>query len=163
MSDVIIDRVRDGDLAEILRNFERFWSDQDLRHLHHPIFFCEFADTALVARRSAGQASEFVGQASEIAGYLLGFVAPTGDGYIHLVAIRDDARALGLGGRLYEQFAAVAAQRGATGLKAITSPENQGSIAFHRRMGFTPTLDPDYQGSGRARVIMRRPPQPPSQ
>jgi ribosomal protein S18 acetylase RimI-like enzyme len=158
MSDVTIAGVRDGDLAEILRNFERFWGDRNLRHLHHPMFFCEFADTALVARRRAGLASE-------IAGYLLGFVAPAGDGYIHLVAVRDDARALGLGRRLYERFAAVAAQRGATALKAITSPENQGSVAFHRRMGFTElTLDPDYQGSGRPRVVMRRPlDRPPSQ
>jgi hypothetical protein len=32
LSDVTIDGVRDGDLAEILRNFERFWGDRDLRH-----------------------------------------------------------------------------------------------------------------------------------
>ncbi len=148
MSDVTIEPPRDGDLAEILRNFERFWSDRDLpRYLHHPMFFCEFADTAFIARHQAG----------EIAGYLLGFVAPTGDGYIHFVAVRDDARSLGLGRRLYERFAAAAADRGATALKAITSPENEGSIAFHRRMGFTDiTLAPDYQGSGRSRVIMRR-------
>jgi len=103
MSDVTIDGVRDGDLAEVLRNFERFWGDREMaRALHHPMFFCEFADTA------------------------------------------------------------VAARRGATALKAITSPENQGSIAFHRRMGFTEmTLAPDYLGSGRARVVMRRPLEPP--
>jgi ribosomal protein S18 acetylase RimI-like enzyme len=155
MSDVTIDRVHDGDLAEILRNFERFWGDRDLRQLHQPMFFCEFAETAFIARRGDDKQDK-------IAGYLLGFVAPTGDGYIHLVAVRDDARALGLGRRLYDRFAAVAAQRGATALKAITSPENQGSIAFHRRMGFTEmTIDPDYQGSGRPRVVMRRPHQPP--
>ena len=88
------------------------------------MFFCEFGDTAFAARRPGG----------EIAGYLLGFVAPGGDGYIHLVAVRDDARTLGIGRRLYEAFAAAAAGRGATVLKAITSPENEGSIAFHRRI-----------------------------
>ena len=148
MSDVTIERARDGDLAEILRNFEWFWGDRELpRYLHHPMFFCEFGDTAMMVRRPSG----------EIAGYLLGFVAPAGDGYIHFVAVRDDARGLGLGRRLYEAFAAVAAERGATALKAITSPENEGSVAFHRRMGFTEmTLAPDYAGSGRARIIMRR-------
>jgi ribosomal protein S18 acetylase RimI-like enzyme len=41
--------------------------------------------------------------------------------------------------------------------KAITSPENEGSVAFHQRMGFTEMmLAPDYAGSGRARIIMRR-------
>jgi ribosomal protein S18 acetylase RimI-like enzyme len=142
-----IDRARDGDLAEILRNFMRFWGDRELlRHLHHPMFFCEFGDTAFVARRGG-----------QIVGYLLGFVAPTGDGYIHFVAVRDDARGLGLGRRLYETFAAVAEQRGAIALKAITSPENAASLAFHRQMGFAEmTLAPDYAGGGRTRIVMRR-------
>ena len=151
MSEVTIGPVRDGDLAEILRIFERFWGDQPnadmLRHFHHPMFFREFADTAFVARTADG----------EIAGYLLGLVAPTGDGYIHFVAAREDVRGLGLGRRLYEAFTAAALGRGATGLKALTSPGNERSIAFHRRMGFTQmTLDEDYAGSGRTRVVMRR-------
>lgn len=149
MNNITIEGVRDGDLAEILRTFERFWGDPALpRPLHHPMFFCEFRDTAFVARQPDGA----------IVGYLLGFVAPTGDGYIHFVAVRDDARGLGLGRRLYETFAAAAAERGATALKAITSPGNSGSVAFHQRMGFTDmTLADDYAGSGRARIIMRRP------
>jgi hypothetical protein len=68
MSDIAIEGVRDGDLAEILQNYERFWGDRDLpRYLHHPMFFLEFRDTAFVARDL---------DTGEIAGYLLGFVAP---------------------------------------------------------------------------------------
>ena len=132
MSDIAIEGVRDGDLAEILRNFERFWGDRDLpRYLHHPMFFLEFRDTAFVARdRGSGQ----------IMGYLLGFVAPTGDGYIHFVAVRDDSRALGLGRMLYQTFEKAARGRGAVALKAITSPENERSAAFHKRVGFTEML-----------------------
>jgi len=157
MSEPAIEPVRDGDLAEILRNFERFWGDHPnaafLRSLHHPMFFREFADTAFVARQAG-----VGGETAEIVGYLLGFVAPTGDGYIHFVAVRNDDRGLGLGRRLYERFMAAALQRGATALKALTSPGNERSIAFHRRMGFTEmTLDEDYAGSGRIRVVMRRP------
>ena len=105
MSDVAIEGAGDGDLAEILRDYERFWGDRDLpRYLHHPMFFLEFRDTAFVARdRGSGQ----------IMGYLLGFVAPTGDGYIHFVAVRDDSRALGLGRMLYETFEKAARGRGA--------------------------------------------------
>jgi ribosomal protein S18 acetylase RimI-like enzyme len=158
MSEVTIEPVRDGDLAEILRTFERFWGDVSdasiLRPLHHPMFFREFADTAFMAR----QPSDGDTAGGEIIGYLLGFVAPTGDGYVHFVAVRDDGRGLGLGRRLYEAFTAAALERGATALKAITSPGNERSIAFHRRMGFTQmTLAEDYAGSGRARVVMRRP------
>jgi ribosomal protein S18 acetylase RimI-like enzyme len=150
MSDIRIEGVRDGDLAEILRNFERFWGDRDLpRYLHHPMFFLEFGDTAFVAR-DPGR--------GEIAGYLLGFVAPSGDGYIHFVAVRDDSRTLGLGRRLYEAFENAARERGAVALKAITSPENEGSAAFHNRVGFTEmTRIEDYGGSGRTRIVMRKP------
>ena len=150
MSDIAIEGVRDGDLAEILRNFERFWGDRDLpRYLHHPMFFLEFRDTAFVARdRGSGQ----------IMGYLLGFVAPTGDGYIHFVAVRDDSRALGLGRMLYQTFEKAARGRGAVALKAITSPENESSVAFHKRVGFTEMIRvEDYGGSGRTRIVMRKP------
>ncbi len=150
MSDVAIEGAGDGDLAEILRNYERFWGDRDLpRYLHHPMFFLEFRDTAFVARdRDSGQ----------IMGYLLGFVAPTGDGYIHFVAVRDDSRALGLGRMLYETFEKAARGRGAVALKAITSPENERSVAFHKRVGFTEMLRAeDYGGSGRTRIVMRKP------
>ena len=147
MSEVTIGRARVGDLGEILRNYERFWGDRTPpRSLHHPMFVYEFGDTAFVARQADGQ----------IAGYLLGFVAPAGDGYIHLVAVRDDGRGRGLARQLYEVFAAAAAERGATALKAITSPQNEGSIRFHRKLGFDVTRVDDYGGTGRARLVMRR-------
>jgi ribosomal protein S18 acetylase RimI-like enzyme len=149
MTGINIDRVRYGDLAEILRNYKRFWGEKELpRQLHHPMFFIEFGETAFVARDDS----------DAIVGYLLGFVAPNGDGYIHCVAVRDDARRQHLGRRLHERFVAEAAKRGATRLKAITSPGNEDSIAFYRRMGFTDIRRvEDYGGSGRPRVIMYRP------
>lgn len=148
MTEITIELVRDGDLALILRDYERFWGGYELpRSMHHAMFFVEFGDTAYTARRADG----------EIAGYLLGFVAPGGDGYIHFIAVRDDARGLGIARRLYERFTADAVSRGATALKAITSPGNEGSQAFHQQLGFTEfTLHEDYAGSGRPRVIMRK-------
>jgi hypothetical protein len=84
MSDIAIGGVGDGDLAEILRNYERFWGDRDLpRYLHHPMFFLEFRDTAFVARDLG---------TGEIAGYLLGFVAPAGDGYVHFARSGNSVR-----------------------------------------------------------------------
>jgi ribosomal protein S18 acetylase RimI-like enzyme len=150
MSNIAIEGVRDGDLAEILRNYERFWGDRDLpRYLHHPMFFLEFGDTAFVARNLGN---------GEIAGYLLGFVAPAGDGYIHFVAVRDDSRTLGLGRMLYKTFEKAARERDAVALKAITTPENETSVAFHKRVGFTEMVHvEDYGGSGRTRIVMRKP------
>jgi ribosomal protein S18 acetylase RimI-like enzyme len=150
-SRVRIEGIRDGDLTEILRDFGRFWGDGGdlVRHLHHPMFFMEFRDTAYIARDLDNDT---------IAGYLLGFVAPTGDGYIHFIAVRDDSRTLGLGSALYGTFEMAARERGAVALKAITNPENEASVAFHRRLGFTEMVRfDDYGGSGRPRVVMRKP------
>jgi ribosomal protein S18 acetylase RimI-like enzyme len=148
MPEVSIDRVRDTDLAAILRDFDRYWGDRErMRPLHHPMFVVEFGDTALAARGPDGQ----------VLGYLLGFVAPTRDGYIHLVAVRDDARGLGLARRLYGTFTELAVARGAVMLKALTSLENEGSQAFHRSLGFTLTRVDDYGGAGQTRMVMRKP------
>jgi ribosomal protein S18 acetylase RimI-like enzyme len=147
MPEVSIDRVRDTDLAAILREFSRFWGDREqLRPLHHPLFVAEFGDTALAARGPDGQ----------VRGYLLGFVAPTRDAYVHLVAVRDDARGEGLGQRLYAAFTELAVARGAVAVKAITSPQNLESQAFHRALGFTLTRVEDYGGAGQARMVMRK-------
>jgi hypothetical protein len=52
VTDVTIERAREDDPREILRNYERFWGDRDVpRKLHHPIFIDEFGDTAYLARR----------------------------------------------------------------------------------------------------------------
>ena len=87
---------------------------------------------------------------------LLGFVTPDGTGYVHLIATRDDARGTGLGRRLYAAFAEAAERLGARRLKAITSIENTGSIAFHRSLGFDTKVVDDYNGRGRAMAVFHR-------
>ncbi len=71
-----------------------------------------------------------------MAAYLFGFfsqVEPVG--YVHLVAVRGSARRRGLGQRLFEHFVEFARQHGCWHVKAITSPSNAGSIAFHKSLG----------------------------
>ncbi|RJO73697.1 hypothetical protein D5S18_21220 [Nocardia panacis] len=41
-------------------------------------------------------------------------------------------------------------------LRAITSPGNQGSIGFHRSLGFEANLVADYNGPGMARIVFSR-------
>ena len=71
-------------------------------------------------------------------------------------------RSHGLGRRLYGTFFDVVRARGCTRVRAVTSPVNTGSVAFHRRMGFR--LEPGdaevgdipvatgYDGPGQDRV-----------
>ncbi|WP_086725558.1 GNAT family N-acetyltransferase [Streptomyces carpinensis] len=133
------------DLDQVLRDHSRFWGDRDLRALHQPVLVQQFGSTCRVARAEDG-----------IRGYLIGFVTPDRTGYVHLIATRDDARGTGLGRRLWTAFTEAARARGAVRLKAITSVTNEGSIAFHRSLGFDARVVDDYNGPGRPMVVFAR-------
>jgi ribosomal protein S18 acetylase RimI-like enzyme len=134
-------------LAEVLADHDRFWGGRDMRFLHQQVFGEEFGDTCLTARSPGGR----------IAGYLIGFPAPRHLGYIHAVAVRDEARGAGCGHALYRAFAAAVTAQGADRLKAITSVANTGSVGFHRRLGFDIRQVDDYRGPGAPMMVMTRP------
>ncbi|GHA07437.1 GNAT family N-acetyltransferase [Streptomyces echinoruber] len=142
-ADIVPARITD--LHQVLRDHSRYWGERDLRALHQPFLVHEFSATCLVARAADG-----------IRGYVLGCVTPDGTGYVHLAATRDDARGTGLGRRLYEAFARAARGQGAVRLKAITSVGNEGSVAFHRSLGFAVRVEEDDNGPGRPRVVFTR-------
>ncbi|KQV94010.1 GNAT family N-acetyltransferase [Streptomyces sp. Root369] len=142
---VRIDLVDVSDLHQVLADHARYWGERDLRVLHLTALVQEFGATCLVARAEDG-----------IRGYLFGFVTPDYTGYVHLIATRDDTRGTGLGRTLYEAFTEAARGQGAVRLKAITSVTNEGSIAFHRSLGFDARVVEDYDGPGRPRVVFTR-------
>lgn len=142
---VRIDLADVSDLHQVLADHARYWGERDLRALHLTALVQEFGSTCLVARAEDG-----------IRGYLLGFVTPDHTGYVHLIATRDDTRGTGLGRTLYAAFTEAARGQGAVRLKAITSVTNEGSIAFHRSLGFDARVVEDYDGPGRPRVVFTR-------
>ncbi len=95
----------------------------------------------------------------ELAGFVIGFLSPSQPeaAYIHFTGIGPAWRRSGLARRLYEQFFERARRDGRTVVKAITSADNDGSIAFHRAMGFTAS-EPikDYDGPSLDRVVFVR-------
>ena len=123
--------------------------------MHHPMFVHEFGDTAWVVREDR-----------RIVAYLFGFWSQTEPiGYIHLIAVRRDHHGRGIGRLLYERFEDLARERRCSKLKALTAPINTGSIAFHRRLGFSLLGEPneegivvvrDYFGPGESRVVFEK-------
>ena len=132
------------DFDEILGSLRSFWGDREVAHLHHPMAIEEFGDSAIViADRSA-----------TVAAYLFGMIVTAKRrGYVHVVATRDDH---GHARRLYERFTELAVTRGCGEIKAITSPANHGSIAFHESVGMRGREVPDYAGPGQARIVFTR-------
>ncbi|MDB4932917.1 MAG: acetyltransferase, family [Myxococcaceae bacterium] len=132
------------DFGRIVSVIDRWWGGPTSA-LAHPLFVYELGDDALV-----------VEDGDRIVGFLLGFVTAAGIGYIHLVGIDNEHRRRGVGRRLYESFTARVRERGARRIKAITTPGNQGSIEFHRALGYGVELVSDYAGPGRDRYVFVR-------
>lgn len=153
---VPIERFTKRDFDVAWAHFERFWPGRaEVRSLLHPVYLTQFGETAYAIHHEG-----------ELVAYLLGFITPSGppEGYIHMVAVREDHQGRGLARRLYEHFEAEARRRGAVALRGITTPGNAGSIAFHRRLGFEAqqggmqvgdvSVVPDYAGPGQHRVVL---------
>lgn len=91
--------------------------------------------------------------------FLIGILSPSDPdcAYIHFAAVAPQARHAGLARMLYEEFFAVARADGRRVARAVTIPDNTGSIAFHESMGFSVTGPiPDYNGPGRPLVAFER-------
>jgi ribosomal protein S18 acetylase RimI-like enzyme len=90
---------------------------------------------------------------------LVGIVSPSevDQAYIHFVGVRPQDRKAGLARMLYQRFLLLARGHDHRVVRAITSPVNQGSIAFHQRLGFTARGPvPGYNGPGHDMVTFER-------
>ena len=114
-----------ADFDQILNDFVDFWGDERTKSLHNPIFLYEFGNTAYVIK-----------DRNRVVGYLFGLFSQTAPvAYVKFVGVRRSHQKRGIGRRLYEHFIEFAKTKGCKELKAITSPSNKVSIAFHRKLG----------------------------
>ena len=145
--------LRPSDHARVIAVIDEWWGGRPMAQMLPRLFFDHFADTSFAADRD-----------DALAGFLVGFVSPArpGEAYIHFVGVHPGERSHGLGRQLYGTFFDAVRARGCTRVRAVTSPVNTGSVAFHRRMGFR--LEPGdaevgdipvatgYDGPGQDRV-----------
>ena len=111
------------------------------------MFVFEFGHTAYVVKENA-----------QIIAYLFGFITETGlTAYVHLIGVRESHQKTGLGKLLYDHFTEYARAHGCKNLKAITSPANTVSIAFHEKIGMhMKPVYKNYSGDGEDRVIFEK-------
>lgn len=120
------------------------WWGKPVAHILPRLFLDHFHTTSLTAEVDG-----------DLAGFLVGF--PSHDRpdefYVHFTAVSPDHRGLGLGREMYRRFTDRVRADGRSVVRAITSPTNERSIAFHRSLGFTVTgPHPDHDGPGVDRV-----------
>jgi len=139
------------DYNQILDELHEFWGARDVRQLHHPFLIHEFGNSAFVIRRG-----------TQVVAYLFGFISQTEPvGYVHTVAVRTSARRQHLAHKLFGHFVEFARRHGCRHVKAITTPANLDSIAFHKSLGMQLLGAPidalpmiaDYAGRGAPRVV----------
>ncbi|NMD57632.1 MULTISPECIES: GNAT family N-acetyltransferase [Tsukamurella] len=157
-------RARTGDHGALVRCVQRWWGDsrspeqsRELSLLLPRLFLQHFAGTSLVLEDASG-----------VRAFLVGFDSADlpAESYIHFVGVDPDLRGQGVARRLYTAFFERAAGAGRTSVRAITSPQNRGSIAFHRALGFEVVpgdheidgvpVHADYDGPGQDRVAFVR-------
>ncbi len=146
MEELKIRSMTKADFDHLTSVMDRWWGGPGGQRAD-PHFFYELGGTALVADRGG-----------EMAGFLLGFVAPKQPpvGYVHLVGIHPEHRRQGVGQRLYEHFGNLSKEAGATQMKAISPVGDEGALRFHVALGFEAEKITDYAGPGRARVVYLR-------
>ncbi len=155
---------RVGDHQALVECVQSWWGEsrtpeqaRELSLILPRLFLQHFAGTSLVVEDGSG-----------IRAFLVGFHSADvpDEAYIHFVGVDPQLRGTGMGCDLYLRFFEQAVQAGRRSVRAITSPANTGSIAFHRAMGFE--VEPgdrevdgvaehaDHDGPGQHRVCFRR-------
>jgi ribosomal protein S18 acetylase RimI-like enzyme len=141
---VVIRNAQPADHARVVAIVDSWWGGRPMAPMLPKLFFVHFQQTSFVAE-----------DGDELAGFLCGFPSQTYDdeAYVHFVGIDPGRRRSGLGRRLYERFFEAVAPRSI--IRAVTSPVNTKSVAFHRALGFeVERIDEAYDGPGEPRVLL---------
>jgi ribosomal protein S18 acetylase RimI-like enzyme len=131
-----------SDYPRLIGVVDDWWGGRSMAGMLPKLFFVHFRDTSFVFE-----------QDGEVAGFLCGFRSQTyeEEAYVHFVGVDPARRGSGLGRDLYERFFAAVAPR--TIVRAVTSPLNERSVAFHLALGFeVEGVHENYDGRGEARV-----------
>jgi ribosomal protein S18 acetylase RimI-like enzyme len=141
----IIRNAEPADYLRVTAVVDEWWGGRQMAAMLPKLFFVHFRDTSFVAEDEDG----------DLAGFLCGFRSQTfpDEAYVHFVGVNPGIRGGGLGRELYARFCAAVSPR--TIVRAVTSPINQRSVAFHQAIGFeVERIDEHYDGTDQARVLM---------
>ena len=145
----IVRAIREEDHGTVVPLVNEWWGERDMAWLLPRLFFQHFGDTSFAVEEDG-----------KLVAFLIGFVsqAKEGEAYVHFVGVSPERRGTGVGGRLYGLFFEEAKKRGCRKVSCVTSPVNEGSIAFHKAMGLLAEAARRRRGGRRAGARgLRRP------
>lgn len=148
--------LRESDHGVVVPVVDAWWGGRRVADKLPRLFFRYFAETSFA-----------VEEGGEVVAFLVGIVgSPPEEAYVHFVGVRPDYRSRGVARRLYEAFFEKARDRGCHSVRAITSPVNKGSIAYHAKLGFDVVpgdgetdgvrVHTNYDGDAKEKVVFRK-------
>jgi ribosomal protein S18 acetylase RimI-like enzyme len=122
-----IRNVKSSDFYSISPLINEWWGGRQMSDMLPKLFFNHFNNTSFIAEKD-----------SQIIGFLIGFLSQSDkDGaYIHFVGVSPEHRKTQIGKHLYNEFFNVVKKNNRNVVRAVTSPKNKVSIAYHTKMGF---------------------------
>ena len=136
-----------SDYGRVIQHVNAWWGGREMAPMLPKLFFLHFEGTSFVVEDDDGK----------LVAFLIGFLSQTDDAeaYIHFVGVAPSHRGSGIGRELYERFFTIAREHGRSSVRCVTSPVNEGSIAFHESLGFVAeSVAKDYDGPGEDRVLL---------
>jgi ribosomal protein S18 acetylase RimI-like enzyme len=147
LAHVSVRHAKPSDYGRVIGRINVWWGGREMAPILPKLFFIHFEGTSFVAE----------GEDGELLGFVCGFLSQTADdeAYIHFVGVTPEDRGDGLGRRLYERFFEEVRAQDRSVVRCVTSPLNQGSLAFHQALGFeVERIAEDYDGPGEDRALL---------
>ena len=144
---MIVRHAKPSDYGRVIGRVNVWWGGREMAPILPRLFFLHFEGTSFIADDDEG----------ELAGFVCGFLSQTDpeEAYIHFVGVSPARRGEGIGRTLCERFFTEAREQGRSLVRCVTSPANEGSIAFHEALGFeVDRVAEDYDGPGEDRVLL---------
>lgn len=151
---VQIRNVKSSDYNVISPLINEWWGGRQMSDMLPKLFFVHFNNTSFIAEKDG-----------EIVGFLIGFLSQSNSdvAYIHFVGVNPEYRKNQIGKQLYNEFFNVVIKNKRNIIRAVTSPVNKVSIAYHTKMGFNietgdkevdgVSVFSDYDGVNQDRVL----------
>ncbi|WP_270182377.1 GNAT family N-acetyltransferase [Alkalihalobacillus sp. CinArs1] len=120
--------VKSSDYYAISPLINEWWGGRQMSDMLPKLFFDHFNNTSFIAEEDG-----------HIIGFLIEFLSQSNSdvAYIHFVGVNPVYRKNHIGKQLYNNFFNVIRENNRKVVRAVTSPVNKVSIAYHTKMGFS--------------------------
>jgi len=156
--DVKISNIKPSDYDLVISKLNEWWGGRNMQDMLPKLFFKHFNSTSFIIK-----------DATEVLGFLIGFKSQEilSLGYVHFIGVNPNFRNKNIGKKLYKVFFNEMKNQNILEIECVTSPNNQISIEFHKKLGFVPQKGnrknindipyfENYDGENEHRILFRK-------